>query len=357
MPDVSLIFDWMSLATLTQTTGTGGTLRGEAADFRVQELPAYAPLGEGEHLFIRLRKEGHTTAHVMRELCLQLGVRDRDLGVAGLKDRHAITEQWMSVPAKYERALANFVLEGVDILETSRHPQKLGLGHLRGNRFVIRVRDAINLAEAAQTLQLLAEKGVPNYFGPQRFGLGGLNAEEGLRVMRGESALKDPRVRRFLVSSVQSAVFNAFLSRRIERGLFAGLLHGDMAKKHDTGGVFLVEDPEIESPRAARGEISATGTLFGKKIKPLTHEAGELEREVLESFSLTVGAFSSRRGDRRLTRVFPSECELTPQEDGYTVSFALPKGSFATSVLRELMKGTPDQSEWIPSDLSHEVEA
>ncbi|GGL83111.1 tRNA pseudouridine synthase D [Deinococcus aerolatus] len=346
---MSLVFGWAALRAWTEDVGTGGTLRQEPQDFRVEEVAAYPLSGEGDHLYLHVEKTGHTTAHVLRELGAQLGVRDRDIGVAGLKDRHAVTTQWLSVPAKYERRLGDFALDGVRILDTTRHSNKLGMGHLRGNRFVVRVRGAEGgAAEAQATLATLGAHGVPNYFGPQRFGLGGLNAEEGLRVLRGESRLRDPRVRRFLISSVQSAVFNAFLSLRLERGVFASLLAGDMAKKHDTGGVFLVEDAAAESPRAERGEVSATGTLFGKKTKPLTLDAGALEAEALALFDLTPSVFASRRGDRRLTRVFPEEASVTPQDDGYTLAFTLPKGSFATSVLREVMKTDVDSAE--PAD-------
>ena len=181
-------------------------------------------------------------------------------------------------------------------------------------------------------------------FGPQRFGLGGLNAEEGLRVLRGESRLRDPRVRRFLTTSVQSMIFNTFLSLRLERGLFASLLSGDMAKKHDTGGVFLVEDAAQESPRAARGEVSATGTLFGRKVRPLTLDAGALEREALARFDLSPEVFASRKGDRRLTRVFLEDADVADEDDGFSVSFTLPRGSFATSVLREIMKTDVDSA-------------
>ncbi|WP_216319826.1 tRNA pseudouridine(13) synthase TruD [Deinococcus aestuarii] len=348
---VSLAFDWSALAALTDTPGTGGRLRATPEDFRVEEVPAYPLSGEGEHLYLHLEKTGHTTAHVVRELCAQLGVRDRDVGVAGLKDRHAVTTQWVSVPARYGERLPAFRMDGVRVLETTRHTNKLGLGHLRGNRFVVRVREAPGTADtAAATLALLVARGVPNYFGPQRFGLRGLNAEEGLRVLRGESRLRDPRVRRFLTTSVQSLVFNRFLSLRLARGLFDRLLAGDMAKKHDTGGVFLVEDPAAESPRAERGEVSATGTLFGKKARPLTLDAGELEREALAEFGLTPEVFASRRGDRRLTRVFLEGAEVRPGEDGYAVAFTLPRGSFATSVLRELMKTDVDAAAGEPED-------
>lgn len=340
------MFQWSALNNLVGGVGTGGQLRTLPQDFQVEEIPAYMPQGDGEHLYLQLQKTGHTTAHVLRELCAQLGVRDRDVGVAGLKDRHAVTTQWISLPAKYEERLGRFSLDGVAILDVSRHTNKLGLGHLHGNRFTVRVRGAAGQADLAQDiLGQLTRLGVPNYFGPQRFGLGGLNAEEGLRVLRGESRLTDPRVKRFLTSSVQSAVFNRFVSLRLERGVFHSLLAGDMAKKHTTGGVFMVEDAAVESPRALAGEVSATGTLFGKKTKPLTLDAGSLEQEALATFGLSTQAFASRRGDRRLTRIFLADTHVLPHEDGYSVTFTLPKGSFATSVLREIMKVDVDTQE------------
>lgn len=339
---MSLAFDWASLATLTSSQGTGGTLRQVPEDFVVEELPAYPLSGEGEHLYLWVEKTGHTTAHVIHELAAQLGVRERDIGAAGLKDRHAVTRQWLSLPAKYEGRLGNLDIPDVRILDTTRHGNKLGLGHLRGNRFTVRVRDAAGQAPQAEATLALLASGLPNYFGPQRFGLQGLNAEEGLRVLRGESGLRDPRVRRFLVTSVQSMIFNRFVSLRLERGCFDTLLKGDMAKKHDTGGVFQVEDAALESPRALRGEVSATGTLFGRKIKPLSADAGQLEQEALASFGLTPELFHSRRGDRRLTRIFIGNSAVHAHDDGYSVSFDLPRGSFATSVLRELMKTAVD---------------
>lgn len=343
---MKLSFSWADLAALTDTPGTGGRLRAAPEDFVVEELPAYLPSGEGEFVYLRLEKTGHTTVHVVRELARQLGLDERHIGVAGLKDRHAVTSQWLSLPGKAEGRLARFELPGVRLLEVSRHGNKLGIGHLRGNRFSVRVRGAPGAArQAAETLALLSRLGVPNYFGPQRFGVGGLNAEEGLRVMRGESPLRDPRLRRFLVSSVQSLLFNRFVSLRLRRGAFDRLLQGDMAKKHDTGGVFRVEDAAAESARARRGEVSATGTLFGRKVTPLSGDAGRLEGEVLEDFGLTPEAFASRKGDRRLVRVFPGEAGVEETEDGFRVAFTLPRGSFATSVLREVLKTEVDTGE------------
>ncbi|MBB6096896.1 tRNA pseudouridine13 synthase [Deinobacterium chartae] len=348
----SLAFDWNLLPTLTaDLPGTGGRIRELEEDFQVDEVPLYLPSGEGDDLYIRLEKRGHNTNHVVKELATQLGLDLKKIGVAGLKDRRAVTTQWISLPAKAERRLEAFAMEGVRILEVSRHTNRLGIGHLLGNRFRIRVRGAPGGAALARTVMQRLEGGVPNYFGPQRFGIGGKNAEEGLRLvrsnLRGRGSIP---LKRFLVSSLQSAVFNAYLAERLRLGLFDALLEGDMAKKHDTGGVFRVEDAALESERARRGEISATGTLFGRKVRPLDGAAGELERRVLESFGLTLEDFASRKGDRRIVRVFLEGVGVEEAEDGFVLSFLLPRGAFATSVLREVMKTEVDREPGEPDE-------
>ncbi|WP_157463536.1 tRNA pseudouridine(13) synthase TruD, partial [Deinococcus pimensis] len=147
---MKLTFSWADLAPLTDSPGTGGTLRATPEDFVVDEVPAYPLSGEGEHLFVRVEKRGHTTAHVVRELARQLGFDERKVGVAGLKDRHAVTTQWLSLPPRAEGRLGEFELEGVRVLDVTRHGNKLGMGHLRGNRFRVRVRGAPGAAEEAR---------------------------------------------------------------------------------------------------------------------------------------------------------------------------------------------------------------
>lgn len=341
---MSLLFNWDDLAYITtDLPGTGGRIRSEIADFQVDEVPAYPFSAEGDFLYLHIEKIGQNSNHVVKMLGEQLGVRFDKVGVAGLKDRHAITTQWISLPARYEKQLDALDMPGVRILETTRHNNKLGIGHLKGNQFSIRVRDA-DASHVPAVLEALKPIGIPNYYGPQRFGLQGKNAEMGLDIARKNFKGKaSTPVRRFLISSVQSLLFNGFLSRRIERGIYDQLILGDMAKKHDTGGVFLVESLD-ESPRAQRGEVSATGTLYGRKIKPLTLDAGALEQEVLAEFGVTLDDFRSRLGDRRITRLF-TDIDFEPTEDGYWLRFFLPKGAFATSVLREVMKVSVDTSE------------
>lgn len=345
---VDLLFRWDDLPLVTaDLPGTGGRIRGEPDDFEVTERPAYLPSGEGEHLYLWVEKRGHTTKFVRDELARRLGARDRDVGVAGLKDRHAVTRQWFSVPRKLEPRLpALDRLEGVRVLDTAAHQNKLGVGHLRGNLFRVRVRDAdpAALERAAAVLERLALAGAPNGYGPQRFGIDGRNAEKGLELVR-DGRMRGPGsiwLKRFLIGSLQSLLFNRYLALRWQRGLYDALVDGDVAKKHDTGGVFVVEDPKLETPRARALEVSATGPLHGRKLKPPTGAARELEDEVLGAHGLTRESFRDRLGSRRITRILLEGARVEPAEGGYWLEFALPKGSFATVVLREVTKGPVD---------------
>ena len=336
-------FRWSDLPPLTTALpGSGGRIREVPEDFSVEELPLYQPEGSGSHAYAWVEKRSLTTRDLVLAL-LRQGLKESEIGVAGLKDKHAVTRQWLSVPNRHAAALETLQeIEGVTLLETSRHRNKLGIGHLRGNRFTLRVRGG-DAAAAAAVLGVLAAQGVPNYFGPQRFGRFGTNAVDGLKLVRGEHVPGGHRLKRFFLSALQSLLFNYMLRVRLERGLYGGVVQGDWAKKHDTGGVFLVEDVETENLRAATGEISATLPLYGKKVRVSIGDAGELEGATLEHFRLRWSDFTARRGSRRPSRIFLEETVLTPETDGYTLAFSLRKGAFATSILREVMKVEVDE--------------
>lgn len=344
-PDArALRFAWDELPVVTgELPGVGGRIRVAPEDFRVEEVPAYLPQGGGSHLYLLVEKRNLTTRDLVAALVAQ-GLEERQVGVAGLKDKSAVTVQWISVPKRFEPAAeALAALPGVRVLERSYHRNKLGIGHLHGNRFVVTVRDPYRSpGEAEQraraVLEALQLRGVPNYFGPQRFGRFGTNAIDGWRVLRGESVPGGNRLRRFFVSALQSLLVNALLAERIRRGLYDAVLTGDWARKHTTGGVFLVEDGAAESPRAARLEISATLPLYGRRVRVSEGEAGEFERRVLERYELRWSAFSARRGDRRPSRVLLEDAKAEAVPGGVQLSFTLRKGSYATVVLREVMK-------------------
>jgi len=355
----ALRFRWSALPAATaDLAGVCGRIRVQPEDFRVEEVPAYLPQGSGSHLYLKVEKRNLTTRDLVTALMRQ-GLRENEVGVAGLKDKSAVTVQWLSVPKRFEaEASVLEALPGVRVLERSYHRNKLAIGHLRGNRFMVRIRDAEDAGRGASraraVLAALASRGVPNYFGPQRFGRFGTNAVDGLKVLAGEQVPGGHRLRRFFVSALQSLLFNALLADRIEAGLLQRVVTGDWARKHDTGGVFLVEDGELESPRAGRLEISATLPLYGRRVRLSDGEAGALETRVLDRFGLRWSAFGSRRGDRRPSRVLLEDVEVESGPDALTIAFTLPKGSYATVVLREVMKVDIDAPVATPEESSAE---
>ena len=333
-------FSWDRLPTITAHVGTGGTIRNAPEHFLVEELPAYEPSGSGTHFYMLIEKRNLTTAEVVQEL-VRRGIAERDIGVAGLKDKHAVTVQWISVPRRAQTIASDLAnVPGITILDASYHKNKLAVGHLRGNRFTIRIQEvAPHAGHAAEDiLAELQRRGAPNYFGPQRFGAFGRNAYDGLAIVRGISVPGAERMQRFFVSALQSHVFNALLAARIRDDLFAGVVQGDWAKKHDTGGEFEVLQPETEQARVERNDISATIPLHGQKVPLSRFAAGEREGAILEQLGLTTADFTSRDGDRRLSRIFIEHAHATIDDGDLIVGFDLPKGSFATTIIREITK-------------------
>jgi len=329
--------------------GTGGILKQAPEDFVVEEIPAYEPCGSGEHLFLLVQKRSLTTHEAVSRLARALHVRERDVGFAGIKDARAVTTQWMSVPARDGAPLESLKLEGVAVLEAHRHRNKLRSGHLAGNRFRILLRKVSPDAEprARATLEVLSRRGVPNAFGPQRFGVKGdsdkigrallqEDYDEALRLFLGapselerdarihearkcfeEGRLQDckqtlPRflrnehrvldaflkrgdartalaripksLRLLFLSAFQSRVFNRCLAERLCR--LDRLSCGDVAVKHENGAAFLVRDLETEQPRAGRFEISPAGPLFGPGLLPAEGPVAETEDATFREFGV-----------------------------------------------------------------------
>ncbi len=323
-------------------TPLGGRLRTEPEDFRVEEVPLYLPSGDGQHLYLHVEKRGRNTEDVVRWL-RRLGFAE--IGVAGRKDRQAVTTQWISVERRrWEPAMAASAPEGMRVLEAVPHGNKLKTGHLRGNRFRIRLRGATAEPEllAAWTARL-QERGVPNYFGGQRFGREGDNAVEGLRVLRGERRLPR-REAQFLLSALQSELFNRVAAERMARDLLFRVLAGDILKKRESGGLFECTDAAADQERYDRREVIPTGPLFGPEMKRPSGEPAALEAEVLAASGIAEADWARSRtattGSRRALLLLPEDLTLAADADGVVASFFLPKGSFATVVLGELM-GTP----------------
>lgn len=320
------------------------TLRAQLEDFCVEEIPLYEPLGEGDHTFVWVEKRDRNTEDVARELARAARVPPRDVGYAGRKDRRAIARQWFSVPGLApERALA-LSIAGVAVLRAVPHPHKLRTGQLRGNRFAVVVRDLpeSELPELERRAEELARRGLPNRFGPQRFGREDRNLAVARALFQGERRPADRREARFLASVLQAAVFNEVLRTRPEP--LDAVVTGDVAVVHASGGLFRVEDALRESERAARFEISATGPIFGTRTLEPAGAPAARERAVLDGFGIPrdLGAARPRgvrlRGGRRALRVQPGEVDFRWSESVLKLRFSLPPGSYATVLLDELLR-------------------
>ncbi len=392
--------------------GIGGTIKNRAEDFFVQEIPLYEPGGSGEHVYAEIQKVNVTTFDAVNRIAAALGVSSRDIGFAGLKDAKAVSRQVVSIVGTTEGAVMGLRVPDVTINWAARHENKLRLGHLSGNRFAIKIRDVdpTDVVKLRPVLDEIRRRGMPNYFGEQRFGRRNDNHRLGAALIRGDNkellhlllgapdpAIDDPesldarrafdasdfakamrlfprrsgmerrvlarfakdrrpgaavrmideKLRRLWVSALQSKMFNEVLSRRVMS--LERLIDGDLAYKHQNGACFHVEAAAAEQPRADAFEISATGPLIGYRMTMPQGEPLRIEQEVLGAAQLTPEAFRQGgrhkvKGARRPLRVQPQDVELEGGVDEHgahiTVAFTLPAGSFATVLLRELMKSS-----------------
>ena len=389
--------------------GTGGRIKERPADFRVEELPLYEPCGEGTHVYFRVVKAGISTFAAVERIARYMGVRPSEIGVAGLKDARAVTSQMMSLEHADGDRLREYRDGQIHVAGVFRHGNKLRTGHLVGNRFVIRVRgvEEKQLEAARRVLDVLLPRGVPNYFGQQRFGVRGDTDRLGEALVRddldgfvaiylGRSRPDDPpeckaardafdagfyvralqlwprhfanerralaaykrkeksrlaiaaidkRMRRLYVSSLQSAIFNEVLALRV--GSLDRVFVGDLAEKTDSGGVFSVEDTAAEQPRADRFEISPTGPIVGHRAKLADGDPGKIERQAIAARDLDQEDFQrvgslKVKGARRALRFRIDGHRLSVDHDEYggylELTFTAPRGCYATSVLREIMK-------------------
>ncbi len=344
--------DSTPLLTPTPTSTAGLRIRTTPEDFRVIEEPLYETTGEGNHTFLFVEKRGRTTEQVARELARVSGISPRDVGYAGRKDRHAVTRQWFSLEGVDPERARDFELNSAEVLEAHRHPHKIKTGHLRGNHFeiVLRGDQRIELTPIRQRVDALVRRGMPNRYGQQRFGRDGENAEQARRLLADGRPPRDRRAARFLISALQSEVFNAVLDDRIDE--FDGVLLGDVARVEESGGLFWVDDLERERPRAMAFEISATGPIFGTKMRAPKQDAAQLERAVFDRFELPdlaelrLPRGIRARGARRALRVRPEGLRVESIEGGPGVKLScwLPPGAYVTVLMDELFGTVVDAS-------------
>lgn len=334
--------------------GIGGRIRTTPEDFHVVERPLYLPCGMGEHLYVRVTKRNLSTPDLVRQFSSTLGIKAQAIGVAGLKDARAVTTQMVSLHGvdaeQVIRMPADDRVLAIEVL--GRHRNRLRTGHHAGNTFRLVIRDVARHAEETVPLvmETLVRRGVPNYFGPQRQGREGDNYRTGAALLidkaRREKMSRAKRM--WYLNSYQSYLFNRIVARRIDR--LDRILTGDWAMKVDNGACFLVEDGDREQPRADRFEISPTGILFGSRVSWAAGEPGEIEQAVLVEEGTTkeqlvqAAKVCGFRGERRSLRLQLLELEWSLEGSVLALSFALPPGAYATSVLRELMK-TPEMSD------------
>jgi tRNA pseudouridine13 synthase len=399
--------------------GTGGVIKQRPEDFLVDEMPAYQPCGEGEHVYMLVQKRSLSTFEAVEVIARHFGVRRDAVGFAGLKDKHALTRQVFSVhvPGKNHADFPMLQHENMGVMWVDQHTNKLRRGHLRGNRFSIRIRNVspASVIHAAKTLKVLSTLGVPNRVGEQRFGLLGNNHlvgramvlsqfQEACDLLLGPNAAfpnintegralyaagqfeearnhfpsrarveravisklangglpknaifsADERLLSFYISAMQSAIYNATLDRRLADGTFAQLLPGDIAMKMENRATFEVDDATAADPetqkRLTSFEVTPTGPFWGHSMRRAYGAVDQLELEVLERFGLTPDALTRApgrlpgmlEGERRPLRVplIDPEIEGGVDEHGAFVrcAFELPRGCFATVVMREVMK-------------------
>jgi tRNA pseudouridine13 synthase len=394
----------MNLPYLTSDLpGAGGVIRQRPEDFFVQEVALYPPAGEGEHVLFEIQKINITTFDAIKQIARRLRVDQRDIGYAGLKDADALTRQHLTVAGVTEEQVMHAGDDKVQILWADRHRNKLRVGHLRANRFAIRIRnvDPTLVVRARPILNVLEQRGAPNYFGPQRFGRRGDNDALGLAILTkqfdqaidlllampnetcdppdslesrrlfaagdptaalsklsrssteyrvleklirtnsAERALSaiDGRLLSLLTSAVQSRVFNAVVARRLDT--IDRLVEGDIAMKEINGACFAVQDVSVEQPRVDQFEISPTGPMPGEKMMQPAGVALQTEADAIAGLGLA-DVKLDLKGERRPLRIRPTETNLSAGIDEFgahiTVAFTLPAGAFATTLLREIMK-------------------
>ena len=331
-------------------------------DFVVTEIPLYEFSGEGEHLVLKIRKKDLATWDAIEILAKFLNCSSRDFGYAGLKDKNAMTVQSISVHRKYEEKLKSFQHENLKILETTYHNNKIKVGHLKGNKFFIRLKrvGAIEKRKIEEALGLIVTNGIPNYFGFQRFGIDGDNYKKGKDIIDGKLKEKRRNLKQMYINAYQSYLFNSWLSKRIEISKLIEafepkeiyqrlnlpldvvkqmkkqkhpfkLITGDLLSHYPFGKIFTIEDLDEESQKFNDRDRVPTGLLSGKRVKNSVDLAYEIEKEF--------EAHTGEDGARRFAWIFPEDISSNYKEDKnwMELQFYLPKGSYATEVIAEII--------------------
>jgi len=320
----------------------GAVLKSEPADFQVTEQLAFSLTGEGEHLWLWVEKIGQNTDWVAKQIAKWAGVTQKEIGVAGKKDRQAITRQWMSLhlPGKPDPDLDSLEVPGVRILKAIRHNRKLQTGGLSGNRFSLVLRDITGVSDSVEArLQQITQYGVPNYFGEQRFGKDFQNLVKATALFQGQIKSPKRHQKTMYISAARSWIFNEILSERVQQYTWNQALPGDVFQLEGSQKWFADDGDSSLSKRVGEGDLHPTGALTGRGVLPSQSDAFQVEQSVLEKHAIWQAGLEKLglKQERRALRVLPKEMTwdwLDAQT--LSVSFDLPAGSYATMVMREL---------------------
>ncbi len=318
-----------------------GVIRSQPEDFQVDEELGFDLAGEGEHACLHIRKRNTNTDFVAKQIVRLAGVKNMDVSYAGLKDRHAVTTQWFSVylSNKPEPDWSQLNSDEVEVLEIKRHNRKLRRGSLKGNHFKLAVRDLQgDTSSLEQRLQTISNAGVANYFGEQRFGRD--NLAKATAMFKAEFKVKDRNKRSMYLSAARSAIFNDVLSTRVAAANWNQALAGDVMMLDGSHSVFTVEDVDDEiKRRMAEFDIHATGPLWGRGRLSTTAAAHQLEQQCAEYYALFCDGLegAGMKQERRALRLPLINLQWQLDDNSLKLNFFLAPGSYATSVLRELV--------------------
>jgi len=340
---LSSLFQQLFPAAYSPAVGSG-KLKQFAEDFIVIETLSFPFTGEGEHGYLKIRKTGQNTQWVCQRLARHFSVKERDIGYAGLKDRHAVTTQWFSLPYKNisDEKIAAFIEEGIEILEWQRHSGKLRKGAIKYNQFEITLRDVkLDSDELAERLILIKQQGVPNYFDDQRFGRQRQNLTAFNDMVEGKFKPKRHK-QRIYISAARSWLFNQVLAKRVEQNNWATGIAGDVYQLDGSKKVFATDvlDDEI-CQRLMENDIHPTAPLWGVGDLMTALDAQNFETTVLQDWQGWCNQLEQAglKQQRRATRVIPIEFEYDYNQDQkrLTLSFKLPSGAYATNLVGEII--------------------
>lgn len=328
-----------------------GKIKQSPTDFIVTEVMTIEPSGEGEHYWLDITKTRLNTDAVAKSLARFSGVSNRDVGYSGMKDFNAVTRQWFSVwkPKGHNLDWGEYALDGVTINQVTKHTRKIKRGTHTANHFKIRILGLSGVENIKQNLDSRLDeirlKGVPNYFGEQRFGRNVNNLPQVCDMFLGGKRVKDRNLRGILLSSARSWLFNSVVSARVKAKTWQSLYAGEPANLDGTNSVFRVTNVAAENARAERLDIHPTAPLWGQRSKEdrcglnACDALNELESMAMEDYALLQKGLEAARIEyqRRATRLAPSDVDWFYDQECVTLSFKLQRGQFATSVLRELI--------------------